>query len=260
MEKIRQNSVPSFNSLGSNVRQPAINTQDDATDIVDSTGAGYSYFKKQQVDARPSFQSTIDIPSQDLSAYMQASAFKQQPNPSQIFSASNNQLLNNAFGQQQLIPRSNLPVQNLLPRTNPIQQPIFHQNDFAPIPSNGFGAQQVNLPIQRMDAIKKKFANQPSQDLRLVGLPKTTLNGFGNQQQDLSFVPQPQQTWSTQQQSAGFSSSFGGSGQKPVSSSFLMQSNQQNDQPPVTNAVFMSSQVPPQRFISPPKQISNNGW
>lgn len=68
---------------------------------------------------------------------------------------------------------------------------------------------------------------------------------------------------STQQQSIGYSSSFGGQGQQPVSSGFFIQSNQDNDQVPVTNAVFMSSQVPPQRFISqsqPKQQIFNNGW
>jgi hypothetical protein len=57
--------------------------------------------------------------------------------------------------------------------------------------------------------------------------------------------------FSSTQKSTGFSSSFGGQGQQPVSSSFVIQSNQQNDLKPVTSAVFMSSQ--------PQQQITNRG-
>lgn len=66
--------------------------------------------------------------------------------------------------------------------------------------------------------------------------------------------------FSNQQKFNGFSSSFGGQGQQPVSSSFHIQSNQQNDQQPLTDAVFMSSQRPTQRFISSRQPMSNNGW
>ena len=67
--------------------------------------------------------------------------------------------------------------------------------------------------------------------------------------------------FSNQQKSTGFSSSYGSQGQQPVSSSFLIQSNQQNDQPSITDALFMSSQRPTQRFISSKQpSLSNNGW
>jgi len=65
---------------------------------------------------------------------------------------------------------------------------------------------------------------------------------------------------SSQQKSGGFSSSYGGQGQPPVSSGFLVQSNQQNDQAPITNALFMSSPLPPQRFNPTNQHLSNNGW
>jgi hypothetical protein len=99
------------------------------------------------------------MPSQDLSAYMQASAFKQQPLPSQIFPASN-KIFNNAFGQQQLIPRANVQVQNLLPQTIPIQQPVFIQKDFSQFPStfsDGFNIPQTNLPVQSKLLAKNTF-------------------------------------------------------------------------------------------------------
>jgi hypothetical protein len=66
---------------------------------------------------------------------------------------------------------------------------------------------------------------------------------------------------SSQQKSSGFSSSYGAPGQSPFSSGFLMQSNQQNDQPPITNAIFMSSPLSsPQRFNPTNQQLTNNGW
>jgi len=64
---------------------------------------------------------------------------KQQPNQ--------NQLLNSGYGQQQLIPRSNVQIQNLLPKTIQNKQPVFNQKDFPTIP-NGYTTQQTNRPIQ----------------------------------------------------------------------------------------------------------------
>jgi len=222
---------------------------------------------------------------------MQASAFKQQPSiqtqtfpmndnqmfntfaqqPVQTFPTSNNQMLS-AFGQQQLIPRSNVQVQNLLPKTIQFQQPVLTQKDFLQTPFNRFDVQSTNFPIQSRLLAKNTFGNQQQQqqqDLRSIGSQQMlapqnnlrTFNDFDNQQQDLSFIQQPQQTWSTQQQSSlGYSSSFDNQDQQPVSSGFLIQSSQQNDQKPVINGVFMSSQVPTQRFIPQPRQqISNNG-
>jgi hypothetical protein len=163
------------------------NEQNDLTDLVDIGGSGYSYFKKQKIDVRPSAKSSIDIPMQDLSAYMQANAFNQQPAQKQTFSPMNNILLNNAFGQQQLIPRANFPIQNLLPKMVPIQQTAFIQNDFPQLPSNipnKYAAQQGNIPIQY-----ELFSNQQPQDLRGIGsqLQQQMLNSFGNQQ--------PHQIW-----------------------------------------------------------------
>jgi len=194
--------------------------QNDDDELVDNTGAGYSFFKKQQVDARPLAQPSLDISPQDLFAYMQASAFDQQPVQTQMLPTNNN-----AFGQQQLIPRSNIQAQNFLPRTIQVQQPVFVQRDFPQIPStfsSGYSSQQSNLPIQSRLLATNTFGNQqmlPPQNN--FNLQQKTFSGYDNQQQDLSFVQQPQQTWSTQQQSAGFSSSFGNQGQPPVSSGFF---------------------------------------
>lgn len=64
---------------------------------------------------------------------------KQEPSP--------NQLLNSGFGQQKLIPRPNAQIQNLLPTTIQVKQPVLNQKDFPIIP-NGYAAQQGNRPIQ----------------------------------------------------------------------------------------------------------------
>jgi hypothetical protein len=87
---------------------------------------------------------------------MQGSAFKQQP----IFTDSNNQFLNNDFGQQQLIPRSNIQPQNFLPRTVPIQQPISIQRDFSQLPLtifNGYDTPQANRPVQSKFLTRNTF-------------------------------------------------------------------------------------------------------
>jgi len=269
----------SFPFTSSNIQKTFFNKQDDDTDLVDSSGAGYSFFKKQQIDVRPFAQpSSFDIPQQDLAAYLHSSAFSVKPNQNKMFNTFNqvlnqpsqnplfntaNQVFNNAFGQQQLIPRPNIPVQNFLPNTVQIQQPQFVQKDFSQIPSissSGYTGQQTTFPIQSKLIATNTYNNQPNilpaqNDLKIF-------SGYGNQQQDLSFVSQPQQTWNNQQKTVGFTSSYDGQGQQPVSSGFIVQSNQQNDQPFITNTAFISSQPSIQRFISqtqPKQQISNYG-
>jgi hypothetical protein len=292
--------------------------QQDDSEVVDNIGAGYSFFRKQQIDSRPLTPSRTPAFDQDMSEYMKASAFKQQPLQSQIL-ITKDRSFDDFSGQQQIFTRPNLPVQTLLPRTDQntygsIQalRPVIRQNDFSqvrPLISGGYGNQQFNTygqtqqkdfqpsqntygqivkPIQQQDLRtlwppkqQSTYGQVQQQDLRPVLLPQQqillpqtnlnfqqkTLSGYGNQQRDLSFIQQPKQTWSTEQKSTGFSSSYGGQGQKPVSSGFLIQSNQQNDMKPVTTALLMSSQLPTQRFISqsPPAQqtsfsSSSNGW
>jgi len=258
--------------------------QNDESEIVDHTGGGYSFFKKQQIESRPFAPPIAPISNQDLSEYAKASAFAQQPSRTQIFTSSQDQLINGGYGQQKVIPRTNVPVQNLLPQTvlNTFgnirsQQPTFLQNDLSQLRSSfpsGYDNQQQDLrqimPRQQQSAYGQ--IQQP--DLRTIVsqqilLPQTDLNiqqktfgGYDNQQQDLSVFQQPKQTWSTQQKSVSFGSTYGGQGQQPVSSGFAIQTNQQNDMEPITTGVFMSSQAPTQRFISqsqPTQQISNDG-
>jgi len=256
-------SVP-FSGLNSQKSATFSNT--DETDLVDNTGAGYSYFKKQQVDARPSFQPATPIPTHDLSAYMHSSALTAPSQQTQVDTANKDLLVNSAYAQQQVNSR----VPNTY-GTNQVQQPVLlPQNDLSqlrPTISSGYGAQQPNL------LAKNLFGNQQQYDLRTLGspqillpqtslnMPQKTLSSYGNGQKDLTFL-QPQQTWSAQQKSGGYSSSYNGQGQQPISSSFLTQSNQQNDMPSVTNSVFMSSQVPTQRFnsqVQPIQPASNTG-
>jgi len=249
-------SAPSYS--GFNVQKSIPVETSDHNDLVDNTGAGYAYFKKQQVDTRPSVQPPAGMPTQDLVAYMQANAFKTEL-PTQVKTFANN------YGIAQG------------------DQSGFRQNDISQIRStlpSGYDTQRVILPPQSTLLTRNSLNQFQDRDLldsyqqgdsRTLGsqqflLPKTNLNfqqrtlgGYGGQSQDRFLPEQPQSTWSVQQKSAGFSSSYGGQGQQPVSSGFLVQTNQENDNQPMTNAVFMSSQAPTQRFISQP-QPTQRGW
>ncbi len=171
--------------------------------MVDIDGGGYSYFKRQHIDVQPSSTASLEIPDQDLSAYMQSSALKQRPTQNvptymqvntwpeqsaqkQSFIPGNNILLDNLFGQQQLMPRPKFPIQNLLTKPAPLQPSVFVQNDFPQLPQNipnKYAGQQQNLPIQ------SQLFGKNLPELRGMGSQRQQqlLNSFGNQQ--------PQQIW-----------------------------------------------------------------
>jgi hypothetical protein len=261
-------------------QQPLMNVgfeQNDDSDVVDNTGAGYSYFKKQQIETRPFVRSQNPLTSQDFSEYAKSSAFTQQPSQTQVFPSGQEQFMGGSFEQQQqpdfslqskVLSMNSFDNQQQLQPVLPRQQfsgyGQVQQQDFQRVlprqPSGGYGQVQQEefqrvLPRQQFSGYGQ--VQQPDFQqvvTQQILLPETNLNfqqkklgGYGSQEQDFSFVQQPK-TWSTEQRSLNFGSSFGG--QQPVSSSFMMQSNQQDDQEPMTSGVFISSQVPPQRFGS----------
>ena len=180
--------------------------------MIDHTGAGYSYFKKQQVDSRPSAPSQTSLSSQDMSDYMRASAFKQQPSQTQVFAPSNDQFIGGTNGRQ-TISRMSMPSARDDFSTGQLQRPInTFQNDFT--------------------APRSSFSN----------------SNFGTQQRDFTAIQPPMQTW--QQKSTGFSSSFDDQLQQPVSTGFFPQSNQQTNMRPTIRATFMPSQTSNQAFFS----------
>lgn len=199
----------------------------DDSEVIDHTGAGYSYFKKQQVDSRPSAPSQAILSSQDMSEYMRASAFKQQPaQTAQTFAPSNDQFIG-ATNSRQTISRINMPVtpparENFVP--SQLQRPINNfQNDFT--------------------APQSSFSN----------------SNFGSQQRDLTAFQAPTPTW--QRKSTGFAPSFDDQFVRPASSDFLSQSNQQTNIRPTISAAFMPSQASNQAFFSQsqPTQYGSRG-
>jgi len=155
----------------------------DESEVVDNVGAGYSYFKKQDIELRPSAKSIITLPSQDMSEYADSSALKAEPSQTRF-------------------------VQTVLPKTDLIRQPVFTQNDFTQVRSpmfTGYSGRQSDLLTQ------STFGGQ-QQDLKTLGssqilLPRTTLtvqpstfSGYGGSQQIRSF-PETSQ-WSAPQQTS----------------------------------------------------------
>lgn len=86
--------------------------QRDETEIVDTLGGGYSFFKKQPIGSRPLIQQKLAIHEQQVpissfddspnqwSGYTKASAFKQLPAKTQHAPLSND-LTRSGYGQQQ---------------------------------------------------------------------------------------------------------------------------------------------------------------
>jgi len=155
-------SAAPFGGIG--FQRSAFNPQNDDSELIDNQGAGYSFFKHQQIDSRPFAQtpSPPAISNQDLSAYMQASAFKQSPGQSQILTAG-----------QRMSPNT---IEN-------IQGDRFMNQ-------NQWSAQQ-QAGLRSMGRQQMAF---PQNDLTMQ---QNSFRSMGGQSEDFSM---PQQTWSTQQQ------------------------------------------------------------
>ncbi len=91
--------------------------QSDDSDLVDTLGAGYSYFRKQPVGSRPLIQqklvseqqipiTSLDDTSNQWAEYTKSSALKQQQIQKPTLTASNDLLANGGYGQQQSAPRT----------------------------------------------------------------------------------------------------------------------------------------------------------
>jgi hypothetical protein len=256
----------SMSLSGSGAQMSANTNPIDASDVVDNDGAGYSYFRKQDVGVRPSMRATMPVSTEDISEYQRSSALSKRPVQSQVISSNSNQMLNRAFGQQQLMPRANLPVQTLVPKTIQRLQPIARQNDLSLV-QNSFNGEQSNL-------LSENVLNNQAQDFQTIGsqqvllprtnlnVPQTTLISQRNQQQLLS-IPQ-QSSWSAQQSFDDSGSSFSQQIQRPmVSSNFASQPTQQAIAQPVVNTGLRFPQVPLRRVIAQSQSsptVSNGGW
>lgn len=251
---------------GSSTQKFANVISKDDNDIVDNAGAGYSYFRKQDVNVRPSMRGAVSVPPQDISEYQHSSALSKRPVQSQVISSNTHQMLNKAFGQQQLMPRVNLPVQTLVPKTVQRLQPIARQNDLSLL-HNGYNGEQSSLLSQ--DVLNNQAQDLQTLDSQQILLPRTNLNvpqttlfGQRNQQQLLS-IPQ-QSMWSTAQEFDGSGSSFNQQLQRPViSSGFAGLPAQQAFAKPAFNTGLRSPQVPLRRVIAQSQSsptVSNGGW
>ncbi|UJR13832.1 hypothetical protein I4U23_000843 [Adineta vaga] len=259
----------SFPFTGSNTQKTFQTVTKDDTDTVDNSGAGYSYFSKQNIALRPSMRSSFSNVNQeqDKSEYRQSSALSPQPKQNHIISTNNNQNFNKAFGQQKLIPQSNFDMQPPVSQTLQFQQPVTTQFDRSPL-LKGFHGQQSNLLNQNVFSNEAQDVQpiSPKQILlrpTALNIQQNTLNAKRNQQQ-LNTIPQ-QPNWNSQQtqQFNGFSSSFKTQNQRPVSFSSDDEFVQQSVIKPIVNTAFMSSATPPRRVVAQSQfapKVSNNGW
>ncbi|CAF1059040.1 unnamed protein product [Adineta ricciae] len=219
----------------------------DDSEIVDSSGGGYSYFHKQSIGTRPGMRSSVLATDQDrdVSEYRHSSAL--------VLPNSNEQkVFNKGFGQQKLLPRTDFESQPLIPRTVQMQQPTSFQRDQSFL-RRDFQDQQSNLFTQKgLSSYNRDLQPITSQQILVrpttLNVGQNTLNAQRNQQQ-LQQIPQ-QPTWS-QQQFTGASSSFNSQPfQRPVVK-------------PAVNTGFISAQSPIRRVIaqsdSAPR-VDNNGW
>lgn len=115
----------------------------DDSDIVDSSGGGYSYFHKQSIGARPGMRSSVLAADQDrdISEYRHSSALGLSHN-------NQEKVFNKGFGQQHLLPRTDFESQPLIPRTVQMQQPTSFQRDQTFL-RRDFQDQQSNLFTQK---------------------------------------------------------------------------------------------------------------
>lgn len=123
----------------------------DEGDVIEFSGGGYSYFKDQQIESRPGGSSAIDMPMEDLAAYVHTSALKGKSNGKEKISSPP---LNPTFDatsrqSQSSIFRTKTPIDNLLPQTVQHKRPMLEQNDLTKLPStsrNKLISQQGNFP------------------------------------------------------------------------------------------------------------------
>lgn len=107
--------------------------QDDDSQTVDNMGAGYSFFKKQQVDLQPFSQAPSPVLKQDLSEYMFSSALKPntaQQKQQQPINTNINQLVREPFQrqqQQQQLAFDQMQQNNFQPALTQQQRNIFGQ-------------------------------------------------------------------------------------------------------------------------------------
>jgi len=223
----------------------------DDFELVDNQGAGYEYFKKQQIDSRPfSQQPMAPISNHDLSLYAQSSAFAQTSPQTQI-------------PPQQPVSTAG---QTMSPNTmGSIQSERFMDN--------GQWSDQQQMPAGRQMGSQQMLS--PQNDFNMQ---RNMFTGQGGRSQGRAFSQQP---WSTEQQQSGFSSgsqfqqpsSFGSGSQFQQPSGFSsgsqfqqpsgFGSGSQFQQPASSNFLGQSNQQNMQRFSSQPQMMqrsSSGGW
>ena len=131
--------------------------ENDENDVIDIPAGGYSYFREQQIEGRSGASAAIDMPEEDLAAYVHASALKEKWNRKEkgSFPPSSNPTMDENFGQQS-ISRARPSMENLLTPTISNRRPALGQ-----IPSssrNKFPSQQGNFPSRSPLSTMNSFA------------------------------------------------------------------------------------------------------
>ncbi|CAF1513368.1 unnamed protein product, partial [Adineta steineri] len=187
---------------------PVTTIQQDDTQLVDTLGGGYSFFKKQEIGSRPVIQqklavsdrqgplTSFDDTANQWSDYTRSSALKPLI-----------RTLGNSYGQQQVQPivqdqplvravgNSYGQQQDVVPLIRTIDnsygqqqvQPILQDQPLVRAVGNSYGQQQVQTVVQDQPLVRA-VDNSYGQQQDAVPLIRTVGNSYGQQQ---DFQPAP---------------------------------------------------------------------
>ena len=185
---------------GGNAGFSAAIRSNDNEETVNTLGAGYSYFKKQDIESRPLSQQKTFIPSQDLvspvddsanqySGYSKSSALDQQ--------AGFRPVVSRGYGQQEtFIPQAPKvsggygQQETFIPQAPKVSGGYGQQETFipqAPKVSGGYGQQETFIPQQPLvPQLPRVSSGYGQQETFIPQAPKVS-GGYGQQE---TFVPQ----------------------------------------------------------------------
>jgi hypothetical protein len=189
--------------------------QRDETDLVDTLGAGYEFFKRQPIVSRPLAQQRLAISEQQVpissqddtsnhwSDYTKSSAFKRQPVPLPTRLINNDLLVSGAYGQQQQQPlvrdfgSSYGQQQKDLQTVILPSKPVVHDYD----DSYDQQQQDLNMVMPQQQSVIRDFGGSYGQQRVLPpivpqqqpSLMRDFSSSYSQQQKDLpTIIPQQQ--------------------------------------------------------------------
>ena len=168
---------------GGNAGFSAAIRSNDNEETVNTLGAGYSYFKKQDIESRPLSQQKTFIPSQDLVSPVDDSA-------NQYSGYSKSSALDQQAGFRPVVSRGYGQQETFIPQAPKVSGGYGQQETFipqAPKVSGGYGQQETFIPQQPLvPQLPRVSSGYGQQETFIPQAPKVS-GGYGQQE---TFVPQ----------------------------------------------------------------------